>query len=156
MCLCQHGVLRAEDPAAVGRRVAARGAQRAGWWPPQLGGSRTLRAPGLEGRVRRSTLFVARPSSRRFWGRVPGAFFGDASRKRRDLSQKPAFLSCAGTRSKRAALPPVCPASRQGGSGRAPFSCLAPERGPRRERRKENPKRPRQTVQGGLLGPAWT
>ncbi len=63
--------------------------------------------------------------SRRFGGRVPGAFFGDVSRKLRDPSQKLAVLSCAGTRSKRAALPPVCPASWQGGSGRAPFSCLA-------------------------------
>jgi hypothetical protein len=32
------------------------------------------------------------------------------------------LLSCAVTRSKQAALPPVCPAPLQGGSGRAPFS----------------------------------
>jgi hypothetical protein len=70
-----------EDPAAVGRRVAARGDQRAGWWPPQLGGSRTLCVPGLEGRVRRSTLFVARPSSLcdfvfpALWGTRPRCFF---------------------------------------------------------------------------------
>ena len=41
-------------------------------------------------------------------------------------------LWCAGARSKRAALPPVCPTPRQGGSDRAPFSPGRPRDRPRR------------------------
>ena len=74
----QHGFLRAEDAEAVGRRVAARGAQRAGRRRPGRApaGTRALRAPGLEGRRPHQAPREQHPQRRHLWPRYarPCAF----------------------------------------------------------------------------------